>query len=165
MDSVFKENGILWEHCIGVSVDNTSVNLGKRNSILTRVREKNATTYFMGCSCHIMHNTSLKAAECFTHVHYSICFVMYISMSTYQVTKFDVEEMMTDIFYILIRAQRKSELADYCAFCDVEFRQVLKYVSTRWLSLDMAAPYGNTQGGNLTSLLQVKISAIHFFTS
>ena len=49
-NAVFQENGVSWEHCIGVSVDNTSVNLGKRNSILTLVREKIPATYFMGVS-------------------------------------------------------------------------------------------------------------------
>ena len=52
-------------NCVGVSVDNTSVNLGKRNSILTRVLVKNPTIYFMGCPCHIVHNTCMKAAEKF----------------------------------------------------------------------------------------------------
>ena len=52
-------------NCVGVSVDNTSVNLGKRNSILTRVLVKTPTIYFMGCPCHIVHNTCMKAAEKF----------------------------------------------------------------------------------------------------
>ena len=57
---------------------------------------------------------------------------------TYQVTNFDVEEMMIDIFYHFDKStKRKSELANYCAFCNVEFRQVLKHVNTRWLSLEM----------------------------
>ncbi len=68
MDDVLQGNGISWSNCVGVSVDNTSVNLGKRNSILTRVREKNPAVYFMGCPCHIIHNTCMKAAEKFTQV-------------------------------------------------------------------------------------------------
>ena len=35
-----QKHHIPWEHCIGVSTDNTSVNLGIRNSIMTRVKEK-----------------------------------------------------------------------------------------------------------------------------
>ena len=68
MDDVLTRNGISWWNCIGVSVDNTSVNLGKRNSIMTRVQQKNAATYFMGCPCHVLHITSMKAAEVFVKV-------------------------------------------------------------------------------------------------
>ena len=40
MDEVLKRYGVCWSKCVSVGVDNTSVNLGKRNSIMTRVREK-----------------------------------------------------------------------------------------------------------------------------
>ena len=63
MNEVFEENQILWEHCVGVGVDNTSVNIGKNNSIMTRVQEKNSSAYFMGCPCHIIHNAAGKASE------------------------------------------------------------------------------------------------------
>ena len=68
MDEVLQDNEVKWRNCIGVSVDNTSVNLGKRNSILTRVKEKNPAIYFMGCPCHILHNTCMKAEEKFNQV-------------------------------------------------------------------------------------------------
>ena len=46
---------------------------------------------------------------------------------------------MIDIFYHFDKStKRKAELDDYCTFCNVEFRQVLKHVSTRWLSLELA---------------------------
>ena len=65
IDEVFQNNHIPWSNCVGFSVDNTSVNLGKKNSIYTRA---NPSIYFMGCPCHIMHNSCLKAAEVFTEV-------------------------------------------------------------------------------------------------
>lgn len=68
MDEVFQQNNLEWSNCIGVSVDNTSVNLGKNNSILTRVKERNPASYFMGCPCHILHNTCMKAEEKFKEV-------------------------------------------------------------------------------------------------
>ena len=68
MDEVITTNGISWSHCIGVGVDNTSVNLGVRNSIRTRVLQCNPNTYFTGCPCHIIHNTALKASETFAKV-------------------------------------------------------------------------------------------------
>ncbi len=68
MNEVLESNGIPWTNCVGVSVDNTSVNLGRNNSIMTRVIRKNPATYFMGCPCHIVHNMAMKASGCFTKV-------------------------------------------------------------------------------------------------
>ena len=64
-----KDNHIPWTNCVGTAVDNTSVNLGRRNSIMTRVLQQNPNVYFMGCPCHIVHNTAMKAAESFTQVN------------------------------------------------------------------------------------------------
>lgn len=69
MEETLQKHHISWEHCIGMSTDNTSVNLGIRNSIMTRVKEKNPAVYFMGCPCHIVHNCALKATEKFAQVY------------------------------------------------------------------------------------------------
>ena len=63
-----------------------SVNIGRHNSIMTRVHQVNPSVYFMGCPCHISHNT---AAEAFC-----------------KLTGFDVEELAVDIFYWFDKAQR-----------------------------------------------------------
>ena len=74
--------------CVAFSVYNTSVNLGRRNSIKTRVLQENPSTYFVGYPCHMVHNTATKAAESFEAE-----------------TGFDVEDLLVDL-YILIRVQR-----------------------------------------------------------
>ena len=44
---------------------------------------------------------------------------------------------MVDNFYFFDKScKRKSNLADYCSFCDTEYRKIIKHVSTRWLSLE-----------------------------
>ena len=68
MNEIFQHHEIPWSNCIAASVDNTSVNIGKHNSILTRVKSKNNAVYFMGCPCHIVHNICVKAAEKFHQV-------------------------------------------------------------------------------------------------
>ena len=79
MNTALESNNISWSNCVGVSVDNTSVNLGKRNSIMTRAVQQNPSTYFMGCPCHIVHNMALKASEIFTQVNNTsiICTYFY----------------------------------------------------------------------------------------
>ena len=47
MNDVLSESGILWENCVGIGVDNTSVNIGCSNSIMTRVLEKNPNSIYV----------------------------------------------------------------------------------------------------------------------
>lgn len=58
---------------------------------------------------------------------------------------------MVDTFYYDKSTKRKNGLSDYCSFCDVEFRQVLKHISTRWLSLESAVSRVLLQYPGLTS--------------
>lgn len=52
---------------------------------------------------------------------------------------FNVEEMAIDLFYWFDKStKRKVALVEYCTFCDIAYRQVLKHVNTRWLSLETA---------------------------
>jgi hypothetical protein len=122
IDEVMVSNNINWINCLAFSLDNTSVNLGKHNSIKTRVTQKNPETFFMGCPCHIVHNTAEKGAQVFSDV-----------------SGFQLEELLVDIYFWFDKStQRKAGLEDYCKFCDIEYRKVLKHVSTRWLSLELA---------------------------
>ena len=43
-------SGISWQQCSGLSVDNTAVSMGIRNSIKTRVLKENSSVYIMGWS-------------------------------------------------------------------------------------------------------------------
>ena len=108
-----------WQNCTSVGVDNTSVNIGVRDSLKTRILQY---TYFNGCPCHIIHNAAKKAAESF-----ALC------------SGFDVEEFVIDLYYWFDHStKRKNGLQSYCTFCDQEYRSILKHVSTRWLSLEVA---------------------------
>ena len=114
MNAVLIVHKIPWGNCVGVGVDNTSVNIGRHNLIMTRVHSVNQNIYFMGCPCHITHNTANAAAEAFRHE-----------------TKVDVEEFVVDMFYWFDKStKRKSLLEEYCCFCDVQYRKIIKHVST-----------------------------------
>ena len=108
-----------WDLCTSVGVDNTSVNIGVRNSIKTRVLQHNSAIYSSGCPCHILHNAGQKAAEAFN-----------------KESGFDVEEFLIDIYYWFDKStKRKNTLQEYCKFCDHDYRSIIKHVSTRWLTL------------------------------
>ena len=81
MNAVLQMHNIPWVNCIGVGVDITSVNVGWHNSILTRVQAVNPSVYFMGCPCHIAHDTASAAPDALQHE-----------------TAFDVEEPVVYLF-------------------------------------------------------------------
>ena len=111
-----------WDFCTSVGVDNTSVNIGTRNSLKTRIVEKNPAIFFNGCPCHIIHNAARKASEAFC-----------------ESCGFDIEEFTINLYYWFDKStKRKIELQSYCSFCDQAYRAIIKHVSTRWLSLELA---------------------------
>ena len=61
----FANNGILWDKCISLGFDNTSVNIGKHHSLITNAREKNDEIILMGCPCHMAHDTARHATKAF----------------------------------------------------------------------------------------------------
>ena len=46
--------------------------------------------------------------------------------------------MVDNFYYFDKSSKRKSGYAQFCYFCDTEYRKLLKHVSTRWLSLEQA---------------------------
>ena len=101
-------------------MDNTSVNFGRRSGILSRLqRESCPHLYGIGCPCHIIHNTAEQGYKAFT-----------------QSSGFDLEELAVDLCYWFDKStKRKAELESYSQFCDVQYRQVLDFCSTRWLCM------------------------------
>ena len=122
MNEVLEALSITWDNCVGFRLDNTLVNTGCQNSIKTRIHAKNEAVYIMGCPCHIVHNTAGKAADAFESV-----------------TGFNVDDLVIDVFYWFNKStKRKSNLSDYFDFCDTTYRDIVKHVNTRWLSLERA---------------------------
>lgn len=71
---------IPWKNCKGFCVDNTNVNVGRFNSVKSRALNKNE--FFMGCPCHMVHNTAT------------------ITMTEFGlICKFHVEDFCVDWFY------------------------------------------------------------------
>ena len=104
MDKALTKHSLLWSKCVGFSDDNTSVKVGKRDSITTRVLERNRLVYmyFMSCPCHIIHNVASHSSKAFV-----------------KVIKCDVGDMAVDVFFWFdYSTKRKNLLAEFCQFCD-----------------------------------------------
>ena len=87
-----------WKMYIAFGVDNTNVNVGRRNSIRTRVHQENE--FFVGCPCHMVHNTACKAVEVFQRE-----------------TGFDVEDMLVDLYYWYDKStKRKMSFTNFVTF-------------------------------------------------
>ena len=71
MEEVLTKHSIPWNYCVGIGLDNTSVNMGCRNSIRTRLEARNPAVSVIGCSCHIVHNIATKAGAAYQKVLYS----------------------------------------------------------------------------------------------
>ena len=69
--------------CVTFSVDNASVNMGKINSIKSRVLVKNLDVYFVGCSYHMTHNVACKGETSFSGA-----------------SRFDVEELVVNLLLV-----------------------------------------------------------------
>jgi len=47
MNEALSYRGVSWQDCVGISLDNTSVNMGCHNSISSKVRSANSSIYIM----------------------------------------------------------------------------------------------------------------------
>ena len=139
MDAVLLRHNVSWKNCVCLSVDNTSVNLGTRNSLRSRILQKSIQVYISGCPCHILHNMSSKAAAALA-----------------QTTGFDVEDLVVNVTYWFDKStKRKAGLEEFCVFCDTAYKDVVSHVSTRWLSLEQA----------IIRILQLFVSLFIYFKS
>ena len=69
-----------------------------------------------------------------------------------EISGFDIEEFVIDLFYWFDKStKRKNGLQSYCMFCDQEYRKIMKHMSTRWLSLEIAVERSLKQFPSLTS--------------
>ena len=70
----------------------------------------------MGCPCHIIHNCASHSSKAF------------------------VKAVKCDVFFWFdYSTKRKNLLAEFCQFCDIEYRKIIKYLSVRWLNLETSS--------------------------
>ena len=117
IDQQLVENDLSWDMLSAIGLHNTNANIGEHNSIKSRAIEKNLEIVISGCPCHSLHNASSKAADAFGDV-----------------VDFSIEDPCEDIFLLFDKpSKRKLILKEYYDFCDQDYQEVIKYISTHWL--------------------------------
>ena len=96
INSILRENRVDWENCVVAGLGNTAVNVGKKNSIMTRVLTKNKNIIINACPCHIIHNTASRAAERFS-----------------KVPRFDVEDFPVDLFHWFNKSSKRKVSSNF----------------------------------------------------
>ena len=106
MDKIVSKAGVSWENCIAVGVDNTAVNIGSRNSIMTHERKRSSSSFFSGCPCHIVHNITNKGAQTLGGI-----------------SNFDIENFLVDLFHWFDKSSKRkvSVAPNSQCFCSNSF--------------------------------------------
>lgn len=107
--------GLSFENVTSLSADNTNYNFGCKNSIYTRMNSENPRIIKANCYAHIMHN-------CLKHC------IEQLSV--------DIENILNKFFHYFAKSAKRREcLKNVHDFFNMEFKELLKYCPTRWLSL------------------------------
>ena len=116
LDNALQTRAIPWTNVIGFASDSASVMVGKRNSVLSRVIQKQSDVFSLGCVCHL---AALCAAAALKKLPVSI------------------DNLLIDVYYHFSKRceEFKIILKDFDGIAPA---RVLKHCSTRWLSLDRA---------------------------
>ena len=96
INSILRRNKVDWKICVAVGLDNTAVNIRKKNSIMTLVLVKNKNIFVNGCPYHIIHNTTNKSAERFL-----------------EVSGFDVKNFLVDLFHWFDKSSKRKVTVNY----------------------------------------------------
>ena len=115
VEDTVNSHQIPWANLLAYNSDNCSVMKGSRNSVLSRLLEKQPKMVNMGCICHL---TNLVTAAGVKKIPYPI------------------DDLLVDIFYHFHHSsKRKEEYKEFATFCEVDPLKLLKHCQTRWLSL------------------------------
>lgn len=106
------------KHITAYAADNANVNFGKHHSVYQLLSSANSRILKANCPAHIAHNTCKHACD---------------QLSV------DIESLVLKIYsHFSVSASRREELRAFFAFVDIEWREILRHVCTRWLSLHPA---------------------------
>ena len=116
IDECLRKNEIPRQNVKGFCSDNAAVMVGKRNSVLSRVREATDHQVFdIGCISHIANLCAVALIKCLQE---------------------PVEDLLVDTYFWFDKsATRKEDYHEFQEFTDTPNEVIMKHVSTRWLSM------------------------------
>ena len=113
--------------------ETANVMIGKHNSVLSRVREKQPHVYSQGCVCHLANLALLAGVKALP---------------------VDVD----DFYYFQKSTKRKEDLHQFQLFTDTKQLKILKHCKTRRLSL--VRSFNSGQPFMHTSILSQKMTTL-----
>lgn len=115
LKSIIENNELSLCSVSSYAADNASVNYGKHSSVYQKLKLNNPNIVQANCNCHVLNNCVKYALKGFA---------------------FDVESFVIKTYNSFASSAKKSEaLRDFCDFLEIEYRELLRHVPTRWLSL------------------------------
>ena len=115
-ENVVTTNNIHWLNVVGFASDNCNTLIGSKESVLTRLRDKNPNVFSIRCFCHPA----------------SLC-----AKDGVKALQFKVDDLLVDIFYFFHHSsQRIQEFRAFQEFTEVDEDRILKHCPTTWLSLE-----------------------------
>ena len=119
IDSTMTNDGVDWNNLVSIGLDNTNSNMGIRNSIKSRILQKNSEVFVAGCSCHLAHFAAGAGSQAYQGV-----------------TDFEMKDHQVDMYYFFKNStRRKGILLEYLEFMGQEWEHMSHFVQTRCLSL------------------------------
>ena len=118
IDTALNVRNIPWSNVVGFESDTTNVMIGKHNSILSRIKQRQPNVFSQGCVCHLSNLCLLAGVKALP---------------------IDIDDFFVDLFYYFDKSsKRKEEFHEFQEFTGTKELKIIKHCKTRWLSLDKA---------------------------
>ncbi|XP_053089559.1 uncharacterized protein LOC117597029 [Pangasianodon hypophthalmus] len=115
LSEALSKRGIPWENVIAFNSDNARVMKGRHNSVISRLRGSQPNVQDLGCICHLVQ----LATGC-----------------GIKATKPPVENILVGMYTHFDKSAKRCEFyKEFVEFTDSDNLKLLRYCSTRWLSL------------------------------
>ena len=135
IDQALKKQEVTWGNCISLGVANTNTNVGEHNSIKLK---ENKSIFIAGCNCHLVHLAAGQRGKAYANI-----------------SGFDMEEHQVDIYYYFKKStRRKGILKQYVEFVGEEYDAIIRFVQTRWLSLELCCKKESKKYEGLKSMFE-----------
>lgn len=107
--------GLDFKNVSAYAADNANVNYGKNHSVFQLLLKENPKVLPARCPAHLLHNAVKNACE---------------------KCEFDIEHLVLKVYgHLSYHAKRVQQLKDLFLEADLTYLEILRHVSTRWLSL------------------------------